>query len=149
MKPQARDQTRPRPFRASPAPSNRRAVPIGANGGANGGAMRTLEKKNKELNSATRELEAKVKSLRQRSAGPAIQNGNRTLPKVSAWAVCVRWLLMQILFINNLSLQFIYKKALYQYNDQVQGSAISEKFGLRLGGLTKGSNSRLLARIVL
>ena len=40
-----------------------------------GGGVRTMERKNKALNSATKELEEKVKSLRERTV-------HRSLPKV-------------------------------------------------------------------
>ncbi len=53
--------------------------------GGGGGGVRTLEKKNKQLNHATRELEEKVRNLRQRSAAAGAGEGaaaNRTLPKV-------------------------------------------------------------------
>ena len=42
--------------------------------------FRTLEKKNKQLNNATKQLEEKVKNLAQKSAA----NKNRSLPKVSS-----------------------------------------------------------------
>ena len=44
-------------------------------GSAIGGGVRTMERKNKALNSATKELEEKVKSLRERTV-------HRSLPKV-------------------------------------------------------------------
>ena len=53
--------------------------------------MRTLEKKNKALNNATKELEEKVKNLRERTVHRSLpkvrQNPGKTLPCVSDFRV--------------------------------------------------------------
>ena len=53
----------------------RRVVSRSSSRGSAIGGVRTMERKNKALNSATKELEEKVKSLRERTV-------HRSLPKV-------------------------------------------------------------------
>ena len=75
------------------APSGVRASSMDRVGPSAGGGVRTLEKKNKQLNTATKQLEEKVKSLAQKSqtqkANPnSGGTGNnvksaRALPKVN------------------------------------------------------------------
>ena len=57
------------------APSGVRASSMDRAGSTSGGGVRTLEKKNKQLNTATKQLEEKVKSLQQKSQNP---NSNAT-----------------------------------------------------------------------
>ena len=74
------------------APSGVRASSMDRVGNNSGGGVRTLEKKNKQLNTATKQLEEKVKSLAQKSQNPksnASSTGStsnirttRALPKV-------------------------------------------------------------------
>ena len=85
-----------RPVRAgvNGVPSNmNRASSMDRIGPNSGGGVRTLEKKNKQLNTATKQLEEKVKSLAQKSqaqkasSNPTGSNTNirttRALPKVN------------------------------------------------------------------
>ena len=74
-------------------PSGVRASSMDRIGPSSGGGVRTLEKKNKQLNTATKQLEEKVKSLAQKSQAQK-PSGNsmgsntsmrttRALPKVA------------------------------------------------------------------
>ena len=72
------------------APSGVRASSMDRIGSASGGGVRTLEKKNKQLNTATKQLEEKVKNLAQKSQNPKSNatgstsniKATRALPKV-------------------------------------------------------------------
>ena len=96
MESEISDLTKPsaRPVRigGNRTPSGVRASSMDRIGSTSGGGVRTLEKKNKQLNTATKQLEEKVKSLAQKSqnqksnATSTGSNSNikttRALPKV-------------------------------------------------------------------